>query len=325
MEAERREAGREGSAGAGKDQAAKGRGDKAALAQLSDVLRYVQASSDASLYRARFPSMSQRGENGVESMAVHPKETLPTTADEPDTQIATPVHYRANEDTQRVLSIAADFEARMASLENALGINATFLDHLANTPSSKPILPTLDLLEKQISLLSTTTIPSLDSMHRHIQQLTQASERLEEARKAATTAQDVRKEKSASTPGTILQDPGGEHTRTDAVIDDPDLTAKIAALYTHLPTIETLGPLLPSVLERLRSLQVLHSNAAAASEGLTQLEQRQAQMSGELETWRKGLERVEEAVEREGEISAGNMEMLEGWVKDLERRMEEVG
>jgi len=324
LEAERREAEKDGIAGKGTDQGSNGAGDKDALAQLSDVLRRVQASSDASIYRPQ-PSMgSQKEERGLELMASYPDGTSVTIADEPDTQTATPVHYRANEDTQRVLTIAADFEARMASLENALGINTTALAQLSTTQSSKPILPALDLLEKQISILSTTTIPSLDSIHRQIQQLTQASERLTEARKAATAAQEARKEKSGSLSATTLQDPRGEDTPTGALLEDPELIVKIDALYTHLTTIEALGPLLPSVLERLRSLQILHANAGAASEGLTALEQRQAQMSEELGTWREGLERVEKAVRRGREVSGGNMEVLEGWVRDLEGRMEEV-
>jgi len=324
VEAETREAEKDRPGGKSTDQGSMGGGDKDVLAQLSDVLRRVQASSDASIHRRRLSMGSQQGERGLELLASYPDGISATVADEPDAQTAMPVHYRANEDTQRVLSIAADFEARMASLEDALGINTTALAHLSTTQSSKPILPALDLLEKQISILSTTTIPSLDSMQRQIQQLTEASERLTEARKAATAAQEARKEKSASASATTLQEPRGEDTPPGALPEDPELTVKIDALYTHLPTIETLGPLLPSVLERLRSLHILHANAAAASEALTALEQRQAQMSEELGTWREGLERVEKAVRRGGEVSDGNMEVVEGWVRDLERRVEEA-
>jgi nuclear migration protein JNM1 len=102
---------------------------------------------------------------------------------------------------------------------------------------------------------------------------------------------------------------------------DDEHTAKIQALYATLPTIQSLHPLLPSVLERLRSLRACHSGAAHAAESLDDLEKRQAEMASEIEQWREGLTNVEEKM-RQGEAALrSNVETVEPWVRDLESRL----
>ena len=49
------------------------------------------------------------------------------------------------------------------------------------------------------------------------------------------------------------------------------------------------------------------------------------QMEEEVKEWKAGLEKVE-GVMREGEARVtGNMEVVEGWVKELEGRMRRLG
>ena len=48
-------------------------------------------------------------------------------------------------------------------------------------------------------------------------------------------------------------------------------------------------------------------------------------MGDEILMWREGLEKVEKVVgEGEGRIK-GNMEVVEGWVRELEGRMDKLG
>lgn len=96
------------------------------------------------------------------------------------------------------------------------------------------------------------------------------------------------------------------------------------ALYGTLPTIENLAPLLPSLLDRLRSLRAIHADAATASESLERAEKKQADMAGDIKKWKAGLERVEEAMKNADTVMNGNMKVVEGWVKELEAKVEKL-
>ena len=106
---------------------------------------------------------------------------------------------------------------------------------------------------------------------------------------------------------------------------DTEQSTKINALFGSLSTIENLHPLLPALLERLRSLRKLHGEAASVAESLDGVEKRQAEMSTEIERWREGLEKVEKTVANGETVLKGNVGVVEGWVKGLEERMQKLG
>lgn len=206
------------------------------------------------------------------------------------------------------LAKAADFDGRLALLEKALGINPTELSLLTSSGTPKSILPTLETLQRQISVISNSTPSSLDSISRRVRTLIQEAEKLEESRRAAKLAHDA------------LRAAGADTASEDG--EDSEQAAKINALYGTLSTIENLSPLLPSLLDRLRSLRAIHADAATASEGLERTEKKQAEMAGDIKKWREGLERVEAAIKQGETTMAGNMRVVEGWVRDLENKME---
>jgi nuclear migration protein JNM1 len=220
------------------------------------------------------------------------------------------VTYAPTYQQSHALAKAADFDGRLALLEKALGISPAELPSLNESSTPKAILPTLDTLQRQISVISESTPSSLDSISRRVRTLTQEAERLEESRKAAKTAQDV------------LRAAGGDFTSEEG--EDSEQVAKINALYGTLSTIESLAPLLPSLLDRLRSLRAIHADAATASESLDRTEKKQAEMASDIKKWREGLEKVEEAMKNGETVMSGNMKVVEGWVKDLEQKMEKL-
>ena len=217
------------------------------------------------------------------------------------------VTYAPDYEQNHTLTKAADFDSRLALLEKALGINAATLPGDA-APTA--ILPTLDTIQRQVSVLSESTPASLDGISRRVRTLTQEAERLGESRKAAKTAQDALK----AAGGDVVAEEG----------EDSEQIAKVNALYGTLSTIEQLSPLLPALLDRLRSLRAIHADAATASESLGKIEQRQRDMDDEIKRWREGLEKVEEGVKENESVVRGNMKAVQGWVKDLEARMERL-
>lgn len=215
------------------------------------------------------------------------------------------------------LAKAADFDTRLTVLEKVLGMSASALANPDRPLPSSAIIASLDELTRQMNVLTNSSTSSLDAASRRVKQLTQEAEKLAEARKAAKAAADARREASESDLDLVSTDPqGGGSSERDA---------KINALYGALPTIENLGPLLPAVLDRLRSLRSIHADAARAVESLAKVERRQEEMGGEIERWREAMEKVELVVgESEGRVNA-NMETVEGWVRALEEKCRTVG
>lgn len=227
------------------------------------------------------------------------------------------VTYAPTYQEQHTLSKVSDFDSRLTLIEAALGLDAIPLPTQDRSPS-KAILPALDTLDKQLATLSTSTDTSLDKVSRSVSQLMQGAEKLEQARKAAKAAQDALSPSSEEFPSL-----DGPAKGADA-LDDPEQRSKINALYGTLSTIESLAPLLPSVLDRLRSLRSFHADAATASLTLTKLETQQEDMKQELQGWREGLKKVENAMKQGEQTVRGNTEIVEGWVKELEERMRKL-
>ncbi|KAL2155101.1 hypothetical protein VTH82DRAFT_3777 [Thermothelomyces myriococcoides] len=224
-----------------------------------------------------------------------------------------PDHERA-----RVLAKAAEFDSRLLVLEKALGLGSAGMPEFDAGSLPRAIIPLLENLHKQISTLSEASVPSLDNISRRVRALTQEAENLEKARRNAKTAQDALASAGATAPAAPAAPAA---TAEGGTREDSEQMAKINALYGTLPTIENLTPLLPPLLDRLRSLRSLHAEAATAAETLASLEKKQAEMADEIQQWREGLEKVEGAVREGGETMTKNVEVISGWVKDLEERM----
>ncbi|KAK2738746.1 hypothetical protein FQN57_006913 [Myotisia sp. PD_48] len=259
------------------------------------------------------------------------------------------------QDSPSILSLTASFEARLTLLETSLGLQNTPVPIAPDDPSDmniQPILPSLNHLSSQLSTLHSTliphnnsnnndptstsplssiltTTPHIEALSSKIRKLTADAEALTAARQRATDAA-----RAALTARIATATPEDQPALSDpslsasaAVESDAaamEQTAKIHALYTTLPTITSLHPLLPAVLERLRSLRTIHAGAASASEDLDSLVQRQADMKKEIDQWKEGLKAVERRIQESEAIMKGNMEVMGPWVKNLEGRLDDL-
>lgn len=226
-----------------------------------------------------------------------------------------------------LLSQAASFDDRLRILEGALGLPpSTVLPGTNQSPEA--IIPSLAHLSFQLSSLASTltgslpstatSTPPIDSLAVKIRALTTDADKLTSARKRATAAAlAAAAARDRDDESDIMTEDGKPITEIGA--DDPK--AKINALYASLPTITSLHPLLPTVLERLRSLRTVHVRAAEARMDLEEVERRQGLMREEIGRWREGLEAVEGKM-REGEgVMKANVQVVGAWVKELEHRM----
>ncbi|OBT47557.1 hypothetical protein VE00_03000 [Pseudogymnoascus sp. WSF 3629] len=225
-----------------------------------------------------------------------PASKQPTDTAGPATYTVT---YAPSYDPTHTLARITTFDTRLASLESALGLPP------AGSNAIHPVLPALTTLSQKLSVIGSATPSSIDALSRRVRALTAETEKMAAVKEAAR----------AATPG------GAGDGEKD---EDDEQAAKINALFGTLATIEGLAPLLPGVLERMRSLRKVHADAAGAQGEMEEALRRQEEMGREIEKWRVGLERVEEAV-REGERVGGeNVKTVEGWVRELEERVKEL-
>ncbi|WQF77646.1 Putative dynamitin [Colletotrichum destructivum] len=246
------------------------------------------------------------------SRAVKPISQLPKQAQEgsgyavlQESAATYTITYAPAYEQSHALAKAADFDRRLVILEKAIGVGSTALPEVDVNGLPRAILPTLDGLQKQITTLSQASTSNLDTISRRVRTLIQEAQELEKARQGAKSAQETLGNGAADGEGA----------------QPPEQLAKINALYGTLPTIENLAPLLPPLLDRLRSLRAIHSDAANASEMLERIEKRQIDMATDLRQWKEGLEKIEEAMAEGNNSMAGNMKVMEAWVKDLEERI----
>ncbi|KAK4449248.1 Dynamitin-domain-containing protein [Podospora aff. communis PSN243] len=220
------------------------------------------------------------------------------------------VTYAPSYEQTHALAKAADFDHRLVVLERSLGVGSAAMPELDSNGLPRAILPILETLHKQVSTLSEASTASLDSISRRVRILSQEAETLEKNRRNAKVAHEALVQAGAASE--------------EGPSDDSEQTAKINALYGMIPTIESLTPLLPPLLDRLRSLRMIHADAATAAETVTRLEQKQSEMASDIQQWREGLEKVEAAM-RDGDTTMEkNMEVMSKWVRDIEGKMSKL-
>ncbi|KAF4956944.1 hypothetical protein FSARC_11423 [Fusarium sarcochroum] len=229
-------------------------------------------------------------------------------AEEPQGEDATyTVTYAPAYEQSHALAKATDFDRRLLMLEKGLGINGSLMPEADANGLPRAILPTLDSMSKQISTLSEASTANLDAISRRVRTLAQEQDKLNDSREKAKS---LREELGRNAP--------------TAPVEESEQEAKINALYGILPTIENLTPVLPPLLDRLRSLRAIHADAATASDTLTRIEKQQSEMASELKQWNEGLVKIEAAI-KEGNVSIeNNKQVMEEWVKDLEERMDDL-
>jgi nuclear migration protein JNM1 len=198
---------------------------------------------------------------------------------------------------EHVLSQAAEFDQRITQMENSLGLNGSTMPETSED-STFPVFTTLQRLEQTLGAIGDASTNNLDGASQQIRKLIEEAEDLKEARLEASRAGS-----------------------SDNAATSSDQEAKINALYGTLPSIDKLSPILPLVLERLRTLRLVHTSAWQADEVLTELEARQSKQEEEIKNWEKQLELVEEDVKKHEKAMQGNVKVVGDDIKMLEGKI----
>ncbi|KAJ5086756.1 hypothetical protein NUU61_008063 [Penicillium alfredii] len=339
--------------GPSQEASAKKSGEENALgdgvAELSRALDNLHASSRGDVGSSHSAAMALSQKLGSDARPAAPaadstKPQSPAGGSAPTAAVAAAPAVTAASPAG-LLSHATAFDGRLALLEASMGISSSsnpFIGDGISDPSLQPVLPSLDQLTSRLSALTGLlvgknpasapgggpgvvpglTTPHLEALSTRVRKLTTDAEALASARRravdAAKAAQTARITATSSEPDAVPPAP-------DTVPADDEQAAKIQALYATLPTIQSLHPLLPSVLERLRSLRAAHDGASNAAESIDALEKRHAEMASEIQQWREGLTVVEDKMRQGEEALRSNVETVEPWVRDLEARLARLG
>lgn len=197
---------------------------------------------------------------------------------------------------EHVLSQAADFDQRIVQMEISLGLNGQTMPEISDD-STHPVLSTLQKLEQTLGAIGDASTNNLDGASQQIRKLISEAEQLKETRLEASRAGST---EDAATP---------------------EQESKINALYGTLPSIDQLSPVLPLVLERLRTLRLVHTSAWQADEVLKELESRQSKQEEEIKNWEKQLELVEEDVKKHEQAMQANVKVVGNDIKMLEEKI----
>lgn len=236
------------------------------------------------------------------------------TADGGGAAVVPPAQAEGEITDEQTLGRIADFDTRLAALEQALGLSS--LDAATSDAVITPILPSLTALDHHLTALSSASnLSSLESLTHRIQTLRAEAETLHHHTTPTTNPS------ASSSSSTAVADPDNP-TPTPVPSLPPDDLAALKSLHALLPTLQTLSPTVPATLARLRSLRTLHTSAASAAGDLEALERRQAAMEEELKGWRDGVVALEGRVREAVEGNGRNGGVVEGWVRGLEGRVE---
>jgi len=264
---------------------------EADVLKLSETLDSIYTARQGNSKSAQAELAALIDNKGKSSVISGATTTTPTATEDLDPHLA------------QALFKTAEFESRLTFLEAALGLTGSNLPD-QGPAASKPIIPSLDALDRQIQIISNAP-SSLESAHSKTRQLVKDAERLQRLREA--------NEDESNNPVGLAN--GHESTKSS------EQSAKINALYGALTTIDNLSPTLPMVLERLRTLRTLHTSAAGAGETLDDIEKRQAEQAAEIEQWKQALQTAESHVKNGQSSLNENVEEVEKWVKNLEERL----
>jgi len=107
-------------------------------------------------------------------------------------------------------------------------------------------------------------------------------------------------------------------------MDEEDVTTKINALYAALENIDKISPLVPGVVERLRTMSRVHADAAGTTGGMKDIRERLGRMERDLKEWEEGISKVEIALKEVGGQIGGVAERIEQVVSGLEDRVKKL-
>lgn len=198
-------------------------------------------------------------------------------------------------------SRALELDARLATLERALGSTSSItFNNTFNTT----------VFELQV-------IPTLLSLSQKITSLTTSPEKLQAI--VAAAKENLPAEKQSGTA------PGGRLTAVSKTASSDKISTtekeKIDAVYASLGAVEKLTQIMPSLLDRLKSLQYIHAEAGQIVGNVDELRKALVAAESDVSKWKATVDGAEKKLDELEEREKMNLEAVDKWLKELERRV----
>ncbi|GAA93582.1 uncharacterized protein L969DRAFT_95772 [Mixia osmundae IAM 14324] len=206
--------------------------------------------------------------------------------------------------------LAAHLDERLNKLERVIGAQQVNLDNSDKMPP--PLVVSLNKINHQLQLISQPR--HLDTVSRRIRSLVSDLERLHDTRRKLGDTRPI----NLALSGFTVISPGNPSAGTVANLtvgsntDLPvDTVKKIDELYDLLPRIEPLLPLVPHLLDRLRSLARLHTSAATFAAELQTAKEEVARLAESDGSIKEILTNLETSSKANEERIKANMALIE--------------
>jgi hypothetical protein len=205
-----------------------------------------------------------------------------------DTAAAAAATTEAEEEKDLASDItrAAQLEARIAALERLLGPEDSSAPRLTD-----PIAPTVARLEERLQLI------------------TQPRQMEVAVRRAKTLANELER----------LQSLKAKDAERTGISEETE--KQIETLFNTLDQLDPLIALAPTLVDRLKSLQLLHARAAKFSEALIATEREQARLSDAVKDAADQTSKLEATLKENDQVIQRNIEALDKRINDLLNRV----
>lgn len=229
-------------------------------------------------------------------------------------------------------STAHTMEPSFSKLTEQVGSLERLLGAPASADLPPPVLPALDKLSHQLSLLSQPR--HLDTLSRRIKTLVSDLERIHETRRKLGDTTPLHLALSSgltvSTPGEEESAHSGEADKTAAAATGsaedrelpPDILPRLQALFQLLPRLQALLPLTPGLLLRLRSLADLHASASTFGASLHEAQESVATMEESYKGLQTVLSNVQSSLEGNQKAMNANLDSIQERVASLDARVQ---
>ncbi|KAK9369951.1 Dynamitin-domain-containing protein [Lipomyces kononenkoae] len=205
-------------------------------------------------------------------------------------------------ESTRLLNI----DDRLSRLERAVGNTSSiaFNGAFHATVFEQPLIPTLLSLSQKVNSL-TSSPEKLDATLTRVRQLVAA----------------VEKGSSGNTSKLLT---GSHRTSSAGETEDKSQADKIESIYGSLASVEKLIQIVPGLVDRLRSLQFIHSEAAETISNLGEIRDKMDIVEEHTSKWRIALESAEKRLDEIEDREKRNLETAREWVKDLESKVKSL-
>ncbi|ODV95079.1 hypothetical protein PACTADRAFT_34817 [Pachysolen tannophilus NRRL Y-2460] len=210
----------------------------------------------------------------------------------------------ANESTITSDQIAG-LDSRLAKLESILGYSES------TEAQNFTIQSMINDLYRQVSIMSNP-----DFIKNDVEPLIESLERAKKFNNDSSERMNRMAFLQKKNPYTLEND----ESNNTSIIE----SKKIHAIYEKLVSLPNFEELLPSVINRLKSLNKLHLQIGSSVDFVDNLDNRLTGLETSIKEWDETLDHMETKFNEYQKLSNNNKQEIKAWIDDLDKKIEKI-